>query len=102
MARGTVKWFNNREGFGFLLDPLIEGDIFVHFTAIEGGGFRTLQQGEEVEYEIVSEEKGVRAARVVRIAPPAGPQPSPPKKAGKQNRRGISEKNPPRRPHGST
>jgi cold shock protein len=67
MARGTVKWFNDKKGFGFIVDPAINGDIFVHFTAIQVKGFRTLQEGEEVEYELYQDEKGSRARNVVRL-----------------------------------
>jgi CspA family cold shock protein len=67
MARGTVKWFNDKKGFGFIVDPAVNGDIFVHFTAIQVKGFRTLQEGEEVEYELYQDEKGSRARNVVRL-----------------------------------
>ena len=60
MPQGKVKWFDSKKGFGFLLDP--EGkDVFVHYTAIEGEGFRTLKRGEEVEFEVVEDEKGMQA-----------------------------------------
>jgi len=66
MARGKVKWFNEKKGFGFITDPEIDGDIFVHFSQIEDEGFRTLQEGEEVEYELYADEKGARARKVTR------------------------------------
>lgn len=67
MARGTVKWFNDKKGFGFLVDPNIPSDIFVHYSEIQTKGFRTLKEGEEVEYEFYEDEKGSRAKNVSRI-----------------------------------
>jgi len=65
MPQGKVKWFDSKKGFGFLLDP--EGkDVFVHYTAIEGDGFRTLKRGEDVEFEVVEDEKGMQAQKVTR------------------------------------
>jgi cold shock CspA family protein len=75
MPRGKVKWFNDKNGFGFLVDPLIDGDIFVHYSVIEGGGFRTLCEGEEVDYELAEGANGTRASRVIRINPPPVPPP---------------------------
>lgn len=66
MARGKVKWFNDKKGFGFITDPSVDGDIFVHFSQIEDEGFRTLQEGEVVEYELYYDEKGSRARKVSR------------------------------------
>jgi CspA family cold shock protein len=72
MARtnGTVKWFSQEKGFGFLQR---EGgaDVFVHYSAIEGGGFRILYEGEQVEFDVIDEPKGPKAANVVRLNPPA-------------------------------
>ncbi len=67
MARGTVKWFNDKKGFGFIVDPAVTGDIFVHFTAIQTNGFRTLKEGEEVDYELYQDEKGSRARNVLKL-----------------------------------
>ena len=67
MARGTVKWFNEKKGFGFITDPIVNGDIFVHFSAIQTNGFRTLKEGEEVEYELYEDQKGSRAKNVLRV-----------------------------------
>jgi CspA family cold shock protein len=67
LSRATVKWFNAKKGFGFLLDPKVPGDIFVHFSVIQADGFRTLDEGDQVEYELVQDEKGSRAGFVVRI-----------------------------------
>ncbi len=60
MPRGSVKWFDDRKGYGFIAR---EGgkDIFVHFSAIQGNGFKTLSEGEEVEFEIVNGPKGEQA-----------------------------------------
>ena len=65
MARGTVKWFNERKGYGFIS---AEGsqEVFVHHAAIEGRGFRTLNEGEEVEFDIKNGERGTEAEHVVR------------------------------------
>lgn len=64
-ARGVVKWFDSRKGFGFVVGP--EGqDIFIHFTCIEGEGFRALKDGSYVEYDASKSDKGWRATRVVR------------------------------------
>ncbi|GAB5495911.1 MAG: cold shock domain-containing protein [Phycisphaera sp.] len=64
-ARGVVKWFDSRKGFGFVVGP--EGqDIFIHFTCIEGDGFRALKDGSHVEYDASKSDKGWRATRVVR------------------------------------
>jgi len=65
MATGTVKWFNEVKGYGFLTTE--DGnDIFVHYTSIEGEGFRTLNEGEEVEFEITEGAKGPQAVNVIR------------------------------------
>jgi len=63
MARGRVKWFNEKKGYGFIEQENGE-DIFVHYTAIVGKGFRTLRQGQEVEFEIVMGPKGPQASNV--------------------------------------
>ncbi len=66
MARGTVKWFNEKKGFGFIQQ---EGgpDVFVHFSAIKGEGFKTLAEGQAVEFEIIQDEKGAKAQNVMRV-----------------------------------
>ena len=65
MAKGTVKWFNDSKGYGFIAQSSGD-DIFVHFSSIEGTGFRTLAEGEEVEFEVKETEKGPEAANVIR------------------------------------
>jgi len=67
IVKGTVKWFNERKGYGFLSADDGSGDTFVHFSAIEQDGFKTLKEGEKVEYEVVEAEKGKRATRVRRL-----------------------------------
>jgi len=63
--KGTVKWFNDSKGYGFIEQP--EGDdVFVHFSAIQSEGFRTLAEGEQVEYEVSESEKGPQAASVIK------------------------------------
>ncbi|HUJ11515.1 MAG TPA: cold-shock protein [Verrucomicrobiae bacterium] len=66
MARGTVKWFNEKKGFGFIQQ---EGgpDVFVHFSAIKGDGFKTLAEGQAVEFDIIQDEKGAKAQNVQRL-----------------------------------
>lgn len=66
MARGTVKWFNEKKGFGFIQQ---EGgpDVFVHFSAIKGNGFKTLAEGQKVEFEVLQDAKGAKAQNVVLI-----------------------------------
>ncbi len=63
MTDGQVKWFDVQKGYGFIIGP--EGrDVFVHYTSIEGEGFRSLREGDQVEYELVQTEKGLAAAHV--------------------------------------
>jgi CspA family cold shock protein len=66
MARGIVKWFNETRGYGFIS---AEGasDVFVHYSAIEGRGFRTLHEGDHVEFEFRTGERGAEATHVTRI-----------------------------------
>jgi CspA family cold shock protein len=64
MQQGTVKWFNNAKGFGFILLDGTEEDVFVHYSVIEGDGFRTLKQGEKVIFDTESGPKGLHARSV--------------------------------------
>jgi CspA family cold shock protein len=64
--QGTVKWFNNAKGFGFIQSDAGGDDIFVHHTAIVAEGFRTLNQGEKVSYEVEEGPKGLHARNVLR------------------------------------
>ena len=64
---GKVKWFNAAKGFGFLERPGDEADIFFHFSAIQSEGFRSLNEGEDVEFTVAKTEKGFQAENVCRI-----------------------------------
>ena len=66
MKKGTVKWFNAEKGFGFIS---VEGedDVFVHFSAIQGEGFKTLEEGQAVEFEVVEGARGPQAANVIKL-----------------------------------
>ncbi len=66
MARGKVKWFNDAKGFGFIEQEGGE-DVFVHFSSITMDGFKTLAEGQEVEFEIQTGEKGLHATKVQRV-----------------------------------
>ena len=71
MAEGTVKWFNPRKGYGFIADK--EGrDIFVHYASISGEGYKTLNEGEPVSFDVVEGEKGLRAENVLPKAAASG------------------------------
>lgn len=65
--KGTVKWFNSEKGFGFLAGEG-EQDVFVHFSAITGEGFKNLAEGEEVEFDVVEGPRGLQAANVVKLS----------------------------------
>lgn len=69
MKEGTVKWFNAKKGFGFLVVEGYEQDIFVHYSVIHGDGFRTLSEGEKVQVDVGDDGKGPRARHVERVAP---------------------------------
>jgi len=67
MARGKVKWFNEQKGFGFI-EQEGGGDVFVHYSSIGGEGFKTLAEGDEVEFELTQGPKGPKAEHVTRVA----------------------------------
>lgn len=69
-TRGKVKWFDPKKGYGFILGPE-EQDVFVHYSQIQGDGFRSLKDGEEVDYDLIKGEKGWQAREVNRIEDPA-------------------------------
>lgn len=69
MSTGTVKWFNDQKGFGFITPNNGGGDILVHHSVIEGSGYKTLDDGEPVEYDAEPGPKGLKATRVRRLAP---------------------------------
>ncbi len=66
MEKGTVKWFNAEKGFGFI-ERENGDDVFVHFSAITGEGFKSLEEGQRVEFEIVQGQRGAQAANVVKL-----------------------------------
>jgi len=76
MPTGVVKWFDVKKGFGFIQGPKDGKDVFVHYSSIEGDGFKSLNDGETVEYEVVDSDKGPQARNVRRIAstPSSGPE----------------------------
>lgn len=65
MATGTVKWFNESKGFGFITPTDGSADVFVHFSTIQGGGFKTLAEGQSVSFECEQGPKGLQATQVV-------------------------------------
>jgi len=66
MPRGTVKWFNNSKGYGFIAQENGE-DVFVHYSAIQGDGYKSIEEGQAVEFEITQGPKGAQATNVVKI-----------------------------------
>ncbi len=67
MSRGKVKWFNDAKGYGFIQQESGGPDVFVHFSAIQVDGFKTLAEGQEVEFEIQTGDKGLHATKVLRV-----------------------------------
>ena len=68
MTTGIVKWFNNAKGYGFVKPDGLETDVFVHFSAIEMDGYKTLKEGQKVEFEISEGPKGLHAANLHRVS----------------------------------
>ena len=66
MNKGTVKWFNNQKGYGFISDEA-GNDVFVHYTGLNMEGYKTLEEGQTVEYEVTEGAKGPQAINVVRL-----------------------------------
>jgi CspA family cold shock protein len=66
MAKGKVKWFSNQKGYGFIT-PEDGNDVFVHHSAIQGEGYKTLEEGQEVEFEVTTGPKGEQAEKVVKL-----------------------------------
>lgn len=66
MSKGTVKWFNNQKGYGFISDEA-GNDVFVHYTGLNMEGYKTLEEGQAVEYEVADGEKGPQAVNVVKL-----------------------------------
>lgn len=67
MATGTVKWFNESKGFGFIEQDGGGGDVFVHYSAITGSGFKTLVEGDRVSFDVVKGQKGLQAENVKKV-----------------------------------
>ncbi len=67
MPHGKVKWFNDAKGYGFIEQKEGGDDVFVHFSAIQAEGFRTLREGQEVEFELKAGDKGLNAQNVLRV-----------------------------------
>ncbi len=66
-VNGTVKWFNNAKGFGFITREGSDEDVFVHFRSIQGDGYRTLNEGQDVEFKLVEGPKGLQAEDVIKL-----------------------------------
>jgi len=67
MSTGKVKWFNDAKGYGFIMRDDGEEDVFVHHTAVQGEGFKTLSQGDKVQFEVEQTPKGPKATNVVKL-----------------------------------
>ena len=65
--QGKVKWFNNQKGYGFITRDDGSGDVFVHYSAVSGNGFKSLAEGDSVEFEVNDSDKGPKAANVTKI-----------------------------------
>ena len=68
MATGTVKWFDSKKGYGFILPEDGSSDVFVHYTAIQGEGFKTLAEGQKVNFDLIDGPKGPQASNVMKAA----------------------------------
>jgi CspA family cold shock protein len=67
MANGTVKWFNNTKGYGFITPEDGDKDVFVHYSSIQGDGYKSLEEGQSVEFEVQQGQKGPEAINVVGL-----------------------------------
>jgi len=67
MAQGIIKWFDNKKGFGFIAQDEGGQDVFVHFSCIDGDGFKTIAEGDRVQFEIINSDKGLKAATVSKL-----------------------------------
>ena len=67
MAKGTVKWFNDAKGYGFIRANEEPDDIFVHYSSVEAEGFRSLNEGDSVEFDLIKSDKGLKAEKVSRM-----------------------------------
>lgn len=70
MAKGKVKWFNDKKGYGFIIPEGETKELFVHHSSIQGEGFKTLAENQEVEFEIESTDKGPKAVKVTKLGAP--------------------------------
>ena len=68
MATGTVKWFNDEKGFGFITQDGGGADVFVHFSAVQGDGYRSLSENDKVQFDVTQGPKGAQASNVQRLA----------------------------------
>jgi CspA family cold shock protein len=68
MAKGTIKWFSDQKGYGFVTPEGGKKDVFVHFSALQGEGFKTLAEGQLIQFDIVNGPKGEQAANVVKLS----------------------------------
>ena len=66
-VKGKIKWFNNQKGYGFIAKDDGSGDVFLHFSAIKGDGQKSINEGDSVEFDVVSSDKGPNAANVVKV-----------------------------------
>lgn len=66
--QGKVKWFNNQKGYGFITRDDGSGDVFVHYSAVQGNGFKSLAEGDPVEFEVIESDKGPKASNVNKIS----------------------------------
>ena len=67
MAQGIIKWFDNKKGFGFIAQDEGGQDVFVHFSVVKGEGFKTLDEGDRVEFEVTQSDKGLKASSVIKL-----------------------------------
>ena len=67
MVRGKVKWFNDQKGFGFIAREDGSGDVFAHYSAISSDGFKSLAEGDNVEFDVIDSDKGAKAANIKKI-----------------------------------
>ena len=67
MAKGKVKWFNDQKGFGFITPDDGSADLFAHFQEIQGDGFKSLAEGQEIEFEVTTSEKGPKAIKIKKM-----------------------------------
>ncbi len=67
MAQGKVKWFNDQKGFGFIAREDGSGDVFAHYSAVQGDGFKSLAEGDNVEFDVLDTDKGPKAANIRKI-----------------------------------